>query len=273
MQVFGIASGFCDGATNMALDEVLLEAVRSPQTSEMLLEAVQSPQTSDAWGGGPVPPILIVRTYCWQEPTLSLGANQAVRDINFLLNFYGQQTPVRQVVRRPTGGRAILHGEDISYSFITNDPAVLRLDLNGSYAIFAGLIQETLTQLDLPVRFSEEASGKAYARSPVCFETHTPSDLLGEGGEKLTGAAQLRRQGGILQHGAAFLKPYGISETEFTAALFAVVAQHYGAVADFPLSVMASQLAAMEASYRKESAGILASASTTSGSHLVPASF
>jgi lipoate-protein ligase A len=118
MELYRIDSGFQSGVFNMALDEALLEFVRRDLV-----------------------PRLIVRTYGWEVPTLSLGVNQAVRDIQFLMDFYGKPSPVQAVVRRPTGGRAILHGEDISYSFITNDPAVLKLNLNDSYCIYAGLVR------------------------------------------------------------------------------------------------------------------------------------
>ena len=254
MRAFSLESGLQSGIYNMALDEALLEFVRS------------EPE-----------PTLIVRTYRWDEPTLSLGVNQQVRDIRFLLDFYGKENPVNAVVRRPTGGRAILHGEDISYSFITNDSTVLKQSLKGSYAIYAGIVQQALGSLALNAQFTDTASGRDYLRSPVCFETHTPSDLLGPDGKKLSGSAQLRRAGGLLQHGAAFLAPYGVSEAVFASALRTAAAESLHMLVEpypaYKLDTLKPALSELEAAYCKESVGILASASITTGSHLEPASF
>jgi lipoate-protein ligase A len=124
------------------------------------------------------------------------------------------------------------------------------------------------------VALSSEAGGKDYLRSPVCFETHTPSDLLASDGQKLAGSAQLRRAGGVLQHGAAFLQPYQVQAKDFSQALFDTVAAHYSTTPEaYPLQAIQSLLAQLEAGYLKTSGEILASASTTNGSHLEPASF
>ncbi len=257
MRLYQLESGYQSGARNMAMDEALLECVR------------RLPE-----------PVLLVRTYRWETPTLSLGVNQQVRDIRFLLDFYGKSTraasPVEAVVRRPTGGRAILHGEDISYSFITNQSAVLRLNLKESYGIYAGIVRDTLQTLALSATFTNAAQDKDYLRSPVCFETHTASDLVGEDGKKLTGSAQLRRASGLLQHGAAFLEPYGVTGAAFNQALFETTENTFGQ----PLLPFEERffpgfgalLAELEATYRKESGGILASAPIISGSHLESAS-
>lgn len=257
MRIFSIESGARSGSYNMALDEALLETVRQ--------------QTE---------PTLYVRTYRWEVPTLSLGVNQKVRDIRFLLDFYGKSAgnvePVQAVVRRPTGGRAILHGQDISYSFITNEPAVLRQTLKASYAVYAGIIRDTLAQLALKVTFTNGAEDRDYLRSPVCFETHTASDLVGEDGKKLSGSAQLRRSGSLLQHGAAFLEPYGISESIFHQVLMETTAKQFNQpVLPLDADAMAEiepLRNTLEQAYRKESGEILDNASTISGSHLTPAS-
>lgn len=253
MRLLALPSGAQSGVYNMALDEALLEWVRVQQE-----------------------PILIVRTYCWAAPTLSLGVNQKVRDLDFLLRYYGQGQHVRAVVRRPTGGRAILHGQDISFSFITNQPEILQQGLKEAYAIFSDLVQQALGALGLQTQLAAAAGSRDYLRSPVCFQTHTPSDLLAMDGQKLSGSAQLRRAGGILQHGAAFLGAWGIQESAFFEALCKASTATFGG----PVNVMSSLEA--EAlitdwphwlgAYANSSGEILASASTTSGSHLLPAS-
>lgn len=253
MRLLTLSSGARTGIYNMALDEALLEWVR------ILPE-----------------PILLVRTYRWDVPTLSLGVNQKVRDLDFLLRHYGQGQEIRAIVRRPTGGRAILHGQDISFSFITNQPKILQQGLKEAYAIFSRTVRQALQSLGLQTRLAAEAGTRDYLRSPVCFQTHTPSDLLALDGEKLSGSAQLRRAGGLLQHGAAFLAPWGIQEDAFFEALCQVSAATFGQ----PFNALSSlQVEALIADwphwlevYASASNEMLASVSTTSGSHLLPAS-
>jgi lipoate-protein ligase A len=243
-------SGARSGAYNMALDDYLLERHRA----------------------APEQPSLIVRTYGWTRPTLSLGLHQRTDDLPLLLRLYGADV---DLVRRPTGGRAIRHGEDISFSFVTNEPALLKQPLKQSYCVFIRFIKAALTNLGVEIAEACEQDGRAYTRSPVCFETQTPSDLTDKNGHKLVGSAQARRAGGILQHGAVFLQPYGISHQQFTQALFQAVAAHYGqaSLAEYPAAFESDPVfLALQERYLSEASGILASASTTSGSHLIPAS-
>lgn len=190
----------------MRLDEALLEAVR---------------ETTN--------PVFIVRTYEWAVPTLSLGVNQSVQDIDALLQRYqGVDGNLPTVVRRSTGGRAILHGQDISYAFITNIPAIVRQDVCSSYRLLNGFIRQTLIDLGIPIRdiadsAKQTPAPESYTRSPVCFETKTTSDLVTPEGKKLAGSAQLRRHGGLLQHGSAFLTPYTISGPVFSQRLFTLL--------------------------------------------------
>jgi lipoate-protein ligase A len=160
---------------------------------------------------------------------------------------------------------------------MTNDPALLKLSLKASYAIFSGLAQAAFHQIGVSTQMSQSAGTQEYLRSPACFETHTPSDLLGATGQKIAGSAQLRRAGGILQHGAAFLEPYGVNEPRFFAALCQVTAQEYNQtiqyLSDAQVEAMLPDLQALQQAYCKSSVEILDSASTTSLSHLLPASF
>lgn len=257
-------SGAQTGAYNMALDDLLLDTVM-----------------------GLPEPTLIVRTYEWDTPTLSLGAHQPERDIGRLLKLYMRSGQMPELVKRPTGGRAILHGEDISFSFVTNESRLLQMPLKASYDTMTQWVMAALAALNISVQSSEETSGKVYLRSPVCFETQTPSDLLSETGEKLVGCAQFRRHTGLLQHGAAFIKPYldlaSNQPENFTQALFDAVADAYVADAykdqlqPMPIErlmtdTFASRLDLLVSTYASESAGILERASTTVGSQLLPAS-
>lgn len=256
IKIYRVQSGMETGRFNMALDEALLDWVRLQECF----------------------PILIVRTYQWRVPTLSGGVHQSEPELLTLLKRYSRgQNQALDVVRRPTGGRAILHGDDISFSFITNAADVLKLSLMDSYFFFTALLKVALTACGVEVMDSEEMRRRAYTLSPVCFETKTPSDVVDMTGRKIAGCAQLRRSGGMLQHGAAFLKPFGVSEQNFSRALFQVVAENYGraTVPDFPAEAspgFAGIFSRRLEVYTKESAGMLDKALTTAGSHLTPAS-
>jgi len=86
-----IDSGNCEASFNMAIDEAIAISVRK----------------------GDVPPTL--RLYGWDVPSVSIGCFQKIRDIN--VEYCGEKNI--PIVRRPTGGRAILHYQDITYSFST----------------------------------------------------------------------------------------------------------------------------------------------------------
>ncbi|MEB3288018.1 MAG: hypothetical protein VKJ04_11005 [Vampirovibrionales bacterium] len=200
----------------MARDQALLE---------MLCEASQ---TTDA-------PVLMVRTYLWDKPTLSLGKNQPEADHERLLALFskGEQASALQtrpdLVIRPTGGRAILHHQDISFAFITNAPVFLKLSLKDSYCVFTLWLKQALNRLGYPTQTACNANNRDYLRSPLCFDTHTPSDILGPDGKKLAGCAQARRSRGILQHGSAFLsQPPEAIYDDFSQALFGAVSQAFG---------------------------------------------
>jgi len=254
LQLWGLASGPQAGVYNMALDELLLEHLR----------------TLDS-------PTLVIRTYTWQQPTLSLGVHQPGRDLPLLRERH--PIPRWDWVRRPTGGRAIAHGEDIAFSFVTNDPALLRLSLTDSYCHFTLFLKTALTQLGIALLESCEDNTRAYTRSSLCFETHTPSDLLDAQGHKIAGSAQLRRSSGILQHGSAFVKAHPISEPQLAAALFTAASQHYNTPLQ-PLPEDASfwkHLPELTRRYQREASSLVQSSldktPTRSGSHLEPASF
>ena len=163
-------------------------------------------------------PVLIVRTYLWDSPTLTLGVHQPECDIPCLLETYrnhpGAADLSERVVRRPTGGRAILHDQDISFSFLTNDPVLNRLSLKDSYRLLNGFVTKTLNQMDISLSQAADHAGyqaeapspNQYVHSAVCFETRTPSDLLADNGRKIAGSAQLRRAGALLQQGTCFLE-------------------------------------------------------------------
>jgi lipoate---protein ligase len=241
------------GTRQMALDEALLQWIQEEVTQ----------------------PVIIARTYCWHVPTLSLGVHQKGASASSAYAFYSLNGEI-DLVRRPTGGRAILHGEDISFSFVTNVPELLNASLHDSYCYFTKWVKEALINTGVPLEEACDGSNRDYVRSSLCFETKMPTDLVARTGEKVAGSAQLRRQGGILQHGAAFLKPFKIESVMFDAALQKTVTQalHQEPILLNPSEEQGLQMIwqTLQARYSAEAEQTLTRLATTSGSHLLPAS-
>lgn len=162
------------GAWNMAVDEVLLEACGR---------------------GGSLPTL---RLYAWDPACLSLGYAQPVSDVDLeRLHARGWD-----LVRRPTGGRAVLHVDELTYSVIgpLDEPRLAGTVLE-SYNRLAAALVEALRLLGLPVEVQERASGPNRSPNPVCFEMPSTYEIT-VGGRKLVGSAQARRREGVLQHGS-----------------------------------------------------------------------
>lgn len=164
------------GAWNMAVDEAILLAV----------------------GRGDVPPTL--RLFAWNPPCLSLGYAQPFSDVDTgRLRANGWD-----VVRRPTGGRAILHTDELTYSVIgpQNEP-LLAGGVLESYQRLSKALLAALHSLGIPAESSPQPGQPANSggnKDPVCFETPSNYEIT-VGGKKLVGSAQARRKEGILQHG------------------------------------------------------------------------
>jgi len=163
-----------DGATNMATDEAILRAVAA----------------------GRVPPTL--RLYGWEPACLSLGRTQRAADVDL--------DAVRAagfgLVRRPTGGKAILHMDELTYSVTApeTEPRVAGSIVESYRRLSAGLARglERLGMEELVV--DQRAQNRRAGGGPVCFEV--PSDYeITAGGRKLVGSAQMRARRGVLQHG------------------------------------------------------------------------
>lgn len=160
------------GARNMAVDEALLRAI----------------------GAGEAPPTL--RLYDWIPPTLSLGFGQSLCDVDQLrLHERGWG-----LVRRLTGGRAILHTDELTYSITVpvTHPLAQGSIVESYRRISAalGAAARALGALPEAERAAERGAGSA-----VCFETPSHYELT-VSGRKLAGSAQARRHGGLLQHGS-----------------------------------------------------------------------
>lgn len=162
------------GAWNMAVDEAILEHT----------------------GRGESLPTL--RLYAWEPACLSLGYAQPYADVDETrLKKHGWE-----VVRRPTGGRAILHTDELTYSVTapSNEPGVAGSVLE-SYNRLAVALLAAVHSLGLPVEMKEGPGSNHEMRNPVCFEVPSAYEITVQG-KKLIGSAQARRKEGVLQHGS-----------------------------------------------------------------------
>ena len=162
------------GVANMALDEALME--RAGETGE--------------W---------VCRVYAWSEPTVSFGRNQAAIRHYDRARIEGRGLAV---VRRPTGGRAILHHREVTYSVV--GPAADAGGLHESYVLINRLLVDALRSLGIDVSV---AGSRVQAMQPgpiPCFD-HPSSGELVAGGRKLVGSAQWRSEKALLQHGSILI--------------------------------------------------------------------
>jgi lipoate-protein ligase A len=154
-------------------------------------------------GQGEVPPTL--RFYGWQPPCLSVGRFQPVAGA---VNLDACRARGFDLVRRPTGGRAILHDtpdRELTYSLSIsqNDPRVAGGVLTSYRAISAALVRG-LERLGVPAQLTPAHGYALHPETAACFDQ--PSDYeITVGGRKLVGSAQARSGGMILQHGTVLL--------------------------------------------------------------------
>ncbi len=160
------------GAWNMAVDEAILRAVACDEA----------------------PPTL--RLYAWSPPCLSLGYSQPWEDVDVT------RLRARQwdVVRRPTGGRAILHTDELTYALIapTHHP-LMHGGVLPSYRRIARGLLAALRLLGLDAQLEGEHPPSPQAK-PVCFEVPSSYEITVQG-RKILGSAQARSAGAVLQHG------------------------------------------------------------------------
>lgn len=165
-----------NGAWNMAVDEAILESIGENQS------------------------LPVLRLYAWTPPCLSLGFAQPFEDVN--------QDKLKQagwdIVRRLTGGRAILHTDELTYSVIS-PPTEPRLagGILESYLRLSQALLSAVNSLGVFAQANPKSGTQKTAREnqkPVCFEVPSNYEITFQG-KKLIGSAQARKKSGILQHG------------------------------------------------------------------------
>lgn len=171
------------GAESMEIDEALLQRTEESSKTNTIL-----------------------RFYPWKEPTVSLGKHQKLEESVELSYCRLHAIPV---VRRPTGGRAVFHSEELTYALVSNDSRHFPLhSVQATYRTIAGALKRGLEQLGIVVELAGGARGeslRSLAPRKPCFVSASRCELLSQG-RKITGSAQRRLSRSFLQHGSIPLR-------------------------------------------------------------------
>lgn len=142
----------------------------------------------------------VLRVYEWSAPVLSLGRNQRA------LGIYIDEELARRgitAVRRPTGGRALLHHREITYSLTA--PANAGEPLGVMYRRMNDLLLQALSALGVPCFLARPASRSRPPTAMPCFAEPSSGEIVVDG-RKLVGSAQWRDAGALLQHGSILVE-------------------------------------------------------------------
>ena len=167
-----------DGHENMAIDAVLLDEIeKSPE-----------PRTT-------------LRFYTWSRPTLSLGRNQKIEkaaDISYCRNNN------IDVVHRPTGGRAVLHDDELTYAIVSNDTSFFGDTIYANYKRVSEALCTGFNLLGVPAVLAPDTVKPGELPDgvdPPCFLSPSRYELM-VNGRKIVGSAQRRLRQSFLQHGS-----------------------------------------------------------------------
>lgn len=178
-----VDSGAGSGLANMFLDEELLARAQEGETAPVL------------------------RFYTWNPPAVSLGRFQRME------TSVNREACTRRgidIVQRVTGGRAVLHHRELTYSIVARtDHALFPSDILGTYKIIATGLLAGLKNLGIPAEMVSRggrhaALVKKVAKDPACFSSPSWYEILA-GGRKIIGSAQRRLLCAFLQHGSILL--------------------------------------------------------------------
>jgi lipoate-protein ligase A len=147
------------------------------------------------------PPTL--RFYGWQVPTLSIGYFQ---DYEKEVDQEACRRFGVDIIRRPTGGKAVLHEQELTYAVIADaNLPLFSPDILETYRVISGCIAKGLAEIGIRAEMKEDgrqATDRALRSS--CFSIPSRYELL-VGGRKICGSAQMRSHGVFLQHGSLLL--------------------------------------------------------------------
>ena len=162
-----------DGQLNMAVDEALMESVGSGE----------SPAT--------------VRLYGFAPPTLSFGRFQRVRD---KIQWQRVREHGITLVRRPTGGQAVLHDQELTYAVVLHKNHLQPFQKREIYGFIAELLLAGLVRLGVKGQSNRKRSGDLH--NPDCFRSTGEYEIATSAAKKLIGSAQVVNRSASLQHGA-----------------------------------------------------------------------
>lgn len=166
-------------AENMAMDSAILQGVVSGN----------SPNT--------------IRIYDWSPATVSFGYHQDIAnqiDLERVLeNGFG-------IVRRPTGGRAVLHWEEVTYAVIAKNAGIFTGSILNVYRIIGKVLLAALHQVGVNADMQEGLPSQTEQKSwtSPCFSSASKYEIQYKG-KKIIGSAQIRKSGSFLQHGSILL--------------------------------------------------------------------
>ena len=167
-----------DPLENMAIDEALLRTHREENGSPVL------------------------RFFGWEGPAVSLGYFQNTEteiDCSYC------RSRGIAVVRRPTGGKAVLHGGDLTYSLVAREnTSLFSPDVVETYRIISRCLIRGLARSGIAVEIVEEGRSGSTTANGFCFATPYKNEILA-GGRKICGSAQIRARGVFLQHGSILI--------------------------------------------------------------------
>ena len=167
MQCRFIDTGFRNAFENMAIDEAILHYCKIPA----------------------------LRVYGWKPAAISIGYNQDIE--NEINADYCKKNNI-EIVRRITGGKAVFHDKEITYSFILpENNNLIPFEVNESYRIIANALVIALKKIGIDADI-KKAPDKI--KTPICFNSSNWYELL-VNNKKISGSAQRRFDGKVLQHG------------------------------------------------------------------------
>ena len=165
-------SGKNSGAMNMAIDEAVMIGMKEGRSSPVL------------------------RLYTWDPPTISIGYFQSAEEIDL----ERCRADGIGVVRRLTGGRAVLHDEEITYSILFSEADFTPFRKREIFLFIARCLVDSLKLLGISSNIAEKTRG--CLASPNCFAAPAQYEIESPDAGKLIGSAQVIKDGVVLQHGA-----------------------------------------------------------------------
>jgi len=167
-----------EGAWNMAVDEALLQRAEDGKT------------------------LPVLRFYSWEKPTLSIGKLQKIEGVFDTEYLARKEIPL---VRRPTGGRALLHHHEVTYSITLPASSAMYGSLDQVYSRITAALRQALGHMGARLDMAPQEGEAGYAASQACFAGRTGHELS-IGGRKVCAAAQRRLAHSVMQHGSILLK-------------------------------------------------------------------